>query len=51
LLNGVVTDNEHHGVKDLVAMIEKNTKWLKYLYSRLLSLDLSLLLNWKYQKF
>jgi len=26
LLNGVVTDNEHHGVKDLVAMIEKNTK-------------------------
>lgn len=26
ILNGVVTDNEHHGVKDLVAMIEKNTK-------------------------
>ena len=26
LLTGVVTDNEHHGVKDLVAMIERNTK-------------------------
>lgn len=26
LLNEVVTDNEHHGVKDLVAMIERNTK-------------------------
>ncbi len=26
LLHGVVTDNEHHGVKDLVAMIERNTK-------------------------